>query len=637
MPDVDLELPPHVLVEDFSDPARFEPPSGVSGVSGVQASVDAGLRCNPSDTPEASEVSAAGQTADPIPSEADRPQFKVFDDWQERPDGQRLRPGVWHFGIKPGKGDTPPQLTNEWVCTPLHVLAVVSDPQDGNFGRLLKLRNTHGRWREWSMPMQLLAGRGDELRGVLLSLGVEINPHARHLLDQYLQSQHPRRRVVCALQTGWSGSCFVLPDVVIGPGADRVTFQAEEALAAEYGTAGSLGEWRTQIAERAAHNPLLCLALSAAFAGPLLGRCHAEGGGLHLVGDSSTGKTTLLEAARSVWGGPAFKRSWRATANGMEGAAALFNDGLLALDEISECDPREIGQIVYALTNGLGKARAARSGAARSIRRWRCMVLSNGERTLATAMGEAGHKAKAGQGVRLLDVPVRRQHGAFDDLCGLPDARSLSDALKTAADAHYGHAGREFLQRLTHDTRDLGALLEDIKAQPDLDPADAQGQDKRAAARFALIGLAGELATEYGLTGWPECAAVEAAALGFTLWREARGGGNDERRRIVEQVAAFIDRHGDSRFSEASGPAQSVVRDRAGWWKQECEDRIYLFTADGFAEAVRGFDKGRAYDALVEIGAAPAPGADGRRQRFMRVEGNRGVKVYRVDASKLEG
>ena len=91
-------------------------------------------------------------------------------------------------------------------------------------------------------------------------------------------------------------------------------------------------------------------------------RCKAESGGFHLVGNSSTGKTTLIEAACSVWGGPAFKRSWRATANGIEGAAALFNDCLLALDEISECDPREVGAIVYALGNGVGKQRASRTG-----------------------------------------------------------------------------------------------------------------------------------------------------------------------------------------------------------------------------------------------------------------------------------
>jgi putative DNA primase/helicase len=71
----------------------------------------------------------------------------------------------------------------------------------------------------------------------------------------------------------------------------------------------------------------------------MLARCNAEGGDIHFVGDSSTGKTTAIEAACSTWGGANYRRSWHTTANGMEGAAALFNDGLLAFDEISECDP----------------------------------------------------------------------------------------------------------------------------------------------------------------------------------------------------------------------------------------------------------------------------------------------------------
>ena len=91
------------------------------------------------------------------------------------------------------------------------------------------------------------------------------------------------------------------------------------------------------------------LALAASFTGAMLARCNGESGGFHLVGDSSTGKTTALEAACATWGGANYRRSWRATSNGMEGAASLFNDGLLVLDEISECDPREVGAIIYAL------------------------------------------------------------------------------------------------------------------------------------------------------------------------------------------------------------------------------------------------------------------------------------------------
>jgi putative DNA primase/helicase len=73
-------------------------------------------------------------------------------------------------------------------------------------------------------------------------------------------------------------------------------------------------------------------------------------------------------------------------------------------------------------------------------------------------------------------------------------------------------------------------MVEEVKAAPMFATDGTEGQDKRAAARFALIGLAGELATDYGVTGWQVGAAVEAAAHGFKLWQSMRGKGNDERR-----------------------------------------------------------------------------------------------------------
>ncbi len=399
---------------------------GVSEVSGVQANND-GLSV---DTPaEADGVSGVSATAaSKIPGMDERPCFRVFDDWLEH-DGGKYRPGVWHFGIKPGKNDAPPTPTENRVCSPLHIEAVTFDGQDNNFGRLLRFKNTLGRWREWAMPMELLRGSGDDMRGELLAMGVEIDPTAKTLLANYLQAKPPKRQMRCALQVGWCGDSFVLPDAVIGTAASGVIFQSGERGHDEHTRAGTLAGWREEIAARAAGNPL-----SASFAGPLLERCNAEGGGVHFVGDSSTGKTTLLEAGCSVWGGANYRRSWRATANGMEGAAALFNDCLLALDEISECDPREVGAIVYALGNGRGKQRAGRTGSARAITRWRCFVLSSGERTIATTMQEGGHRAKAGQAVRLLDIggarlwrlghPARsaERHGLFGcDQAGIGD------------------------------------------------------------------------------------------------------------------------------------------------------------------------------------------------------------------------
>ena len=580
-----------------------------------------------------------------IPGEKERPKFVVLDDWHEE-GGAKYRPGVWHFGMKGGKGDTPPTPTQQWICSPLYIDAVTTDAHAGNYGRLLRFKTTLGRWKTWAMPMAMLRGDGSDLRGELLSMGVEIDPYGRNNLAMYLQDRAPKRRIECALQTGWAGAghqAFVLPDTVIGPKAAGVAYQSGEHASEEYATAGTLAGWQAGIAALAVGNPLLVLGLSAAFAGPVLARCGQESGGIHFIGDSSTGKTTILEAACSVWGGSGFRRSWRTTGNGLEGAAALFNDSLLALDEISECDPRQVGEVVYMLGNGRGKQRAGRTGSARAVTRWRCSVLSTGERSIATTMTEGGHRIKAGQTVRLLDVPAQRVHGAWDELHHLASGTAFSDAIKQAAGRDYGHAGRAFLEKLTRDHE--GSFSDDldaIKALPELQAPGDEGQAKRAAARFAVMALAGELATSYGVTGWETGEAIRAAAAGFAAWQSLRGGagqGNSERGQILERITGFIERHGDSRFSDADCMDEqraALVRDRAGWWRAIEGGRVYLFTAEGLRDALKGFDFNRALDALQEAGAIEAPGTDGKRAKFMRIRGQ-GMKLYAVRLDHLEG
>lgn len=561
-----------------------------------------------------------------FPSESERPQYLVLDDWTEE-SGRKYRPGVWYCGMSKGKSKEQPQPFNLWIAGPLHIDALTRDSQENNFGRLLRFKNDLGRWREWAMPMELLRGSGEDLRGELLAMGLALDPHsAKSHLSQYLQWGTPKRKVLCAMQTGWAGKSFVLPDCVIGPNAAGVVFQSVQRNHDEHTQAGTMEGWRTEISALALGNPMLVLALSASFAGPLLAKCNMEGGGIHFVGDSSTGKTTAIEAACATWGGPNFKRSWRATANGMEGAAAMFNDCLLALDEISECEPKEVGTIVYTLGNGRGKQRADRSGNAKGVASWRCFVLSSGERTIATTMADGGHKAKAGQTMRLLDIPVARTYGAWDNLHGMASGTAISDAIKRAAATHHGHAGRAFLEKLSRDGRDLCSFLEELKAHPGFRSEGSEGQDKRAIGRFAILALAGELATEYGITGWQAGEAIKAAVEGFNIWQSMRGKGNDERRQIFECLSDFIDRYSDGRFSEVDASFDGPrVLDRAGYWRDTPEGREYLFNAQGIRLALKGFDFKRTLDVLQEEGVLNIkPGKErpiririsGEQQRF---------------------
>ncbi|SMG64635.1 conserved hypothetical protein, partial [methanotrophic bacterial endosymbiont of Bathymodiolus sp.] len=99
----------------------------------------------------------------------------------------------------------------------------------------------------------------------------------------------------------------------------------------------------------------------------------------------------------------------------------------------------------YALANGVGKQRANRNGGARDVARWLIAVLSNGERSTGSAMDEAGKTAKAGQSVRILNIPLFGSYGAFNELHDKEGGRALADHLLTASSEYYGVVGKEYL------------------------------------------------------------------------------------------------------------------------------------------------------------------------------------------------
>lgn len=569
--------------------------------------------------------------------EIERPCYRVYD----HPitlDGEKLRPGVWFHGTRrDGEGGEVP--TDEWLCGPLHVDAVTRAECNGaDYGRLLRFRNLDNRWLTWAMPGELLAGRPEGILSVLFGMGLEIDYQRRAQVPRYIASQHPKKRVTAATATGWHGpELFITPTGNIGKG-DAI-YQAESAADGDYGEAGTLEEWREGIGALLPGNPILQLTVGTALAGPLLYHLGIHtGGGFHLLWDSSNGKSTAVECASSVWGhAKHFTLKWNATANGLEGIAALRNDSLLALDELGIADPRYVGEVVYAVADGTGKQRAGRSSAARKVRRWRVMLLSSGEITLETKMAEAGKRVRAGQEVRLVTVSAGRTFGAWDNLHGHPTGASFSDALKKASTTHYGHAGPAFVLALidSGELGDLPAMLEAIKAHFPAEP----GQPARVAERFAIVALALELAAGMGVLPLEKNEGIRSMVELFNGWRAGRGEGPSEDRQILKAIADFIDRHGSSRFQSIKNYAggDEKVRDRAGWLEDRLEeDRLYLFTSGGLEEATKGFDLARVVRALDSVGAIAKRDA-GRAQASTRVPSeSKPKKLYVINPACLE-
>ena len=388
-----------------------------------------------------------------------------------------------------------------------------------------------------------------------MGLRIATTPRARNLLTQYIQTRTPKEFASCTDRIGWhNGRSFVLPRETIGDSNERIVFQSDNAVENTFRSKGTPEQWRERIGELCIGNTRLAFAVACAFAGPMLRPAGMESGGFHYRGDSSSGKTTALKLAASVYGGASYLQRWRSTDNALEATAAQHSDCLLILDELAQIDPKTAGECAYMLANEQGKARATRNGTPRARQAWRLLFLSAGELGLADHMAEGMKRTRTGQEVRMADIPADAGMGlgAFEELHGHAGGAVFAKHVTHQAQAVYGAPGRAWLEWLTSNADTLKASIrksaDALAAQ--LIPKDSSGQVERVGARFALVGAAGELATEAGLTGWPAGESDAAARACFNAWLAARGGnGNGEVVAMLRAVRRFLETHGEGRFA----------------------------------------------------------------------------------------
>jgi putative DNA primase/helicase len=526
------------------------------------------------------------------------------------------------------------------------VLAETRDRHNQEWGVLLRWRDRDGREHQFSVARSLLAGDAREVRQALLSGGLHISPvmKDRNLFSLFLSLVRIDRRARAVSRIGWQDDAFALPDRTIDAGGgELVVYQGAAALDHEFREAGTLEDWQA-MARLAAGNARVAVAICAAFVGPLLAATGSEGGGLHLRGESSIGKTTCLLAGASVWGPPIpFMRQWRATQNGLEGVAELRNHSLLVLDEIAQLDPRDAGTVAYMLANGTGKSRASQTGEARAAKRWLVFFLSSGEVSLAehARSDGRGRRSPAGQEVRILDIEADagKGLGLFEDLHGFDSGDALARAIKDGAEQHHGVAGPAFVRALLGNL-DTEAKLIKVgidRFVADYLPENATAQVVRACRRFGLIAMAGECAVHLGVLPWAKGEAVAATAAIFASWVEARGGsGAAEDRAAIEQVAEFVVSHGNSRFqviSESDGSESAVIYNRAGWKRETADGETeYLFPVATWNEVCRGLTP-KAVAALLIARGHLVPGADGKASTLITIPGIGRARFYVVKQS----
>ncbi|KLP24679.1 TOPRIM and DUF927 domain-containing protein [Enterobacter roggenkampii] len=521
-------------------------------------------------------------------------------------------------------------INNEsWLASPMDVIGTGRDDKD-QYLILRWLAFGAGIPTTAAIPLADIGER--EGWRTLKAGGVNVTTKSslRAILADWLQRSGSRELWRIAHATGWQCGAYIMPDgEIIGAPAQPVLFSGRSSAAAGYTVAGTSESWRKSVARLAYGNYSMMTGIAAALAAPLIGLAGADGFGIHFYEQSSAGKTTTANVASSLYGNPDLLRlTWYGTALGLANEAAAHNDGLMPLDEVGQgADPVSVSQSAYALFNGVGKLQGAKEGGNRDLKRWRTVAISTGEMDLETFIATSGRKTKAGQLVRLLNIPLSKAVRFHDHQNG----KQHADALKDAYQHHHGTAGREWIRWLAdHQQQAIDTVRECEARWRSLIPADYGEQVHRVAARFAILEAAlllGEV-----VTGWDAQTCRDAIQHSYNAWLREFGTGNKEHQQIIEQTEAFLNAHGLSRYAPLGyDPRDLPIRDLAGYRKKGNHDSdpiiFYTFPATFEQEIARGFNAKQFAEVLKRVGMLTPPTSGRGYQGRVREDG-RQIRVY---------
>jgi len=200
---------------------------------------------------------------------------------------------------------------------------------------------------------------------------------------------------------------------------------------------GSFAGWKRAV-EPSLNYHLAQFALYTSFAAPLLRILKSPNFLLDFWGTTSTGKTTVLELAASVWGNPHKESgglvfSWDSTKVFLERMADFFCDVPIFPDDSQVVPDNVLRNTLYMIANGTGRGRGSILGI-RHTPTWHTVCFSTGERPLIECTTYAGARART---IEIYGSP-------FPDCGG-----SFINSLKQGIRENYGHAGPKFIEGLS--------------------------------------------------------------------------------------------------------------------------------------------------------------------------------------------
>lgn len=494
-----------------------------------------------------------------------------------------------------GKEDLPPQVASRWqsfevpsnykltsrgVEAPVYVkgaveryericgqLAVVAKTQgidaDAEHGLVLEFITLEREFKELVIPRRRLHQDGKLLAQDLAAMGFSVETGKESALLTYIGKCVPSQNFIAVNRTGWAtlGEAQEKLVFVFPSGATDANYRYQPDRVSPSGGAkfsGTLNDWVQHVFGPVSANQFALYEILKSLSAPLLMFAAVEGGGEHLHGRTTTGKTTLIQIGASVWGngvdpsaasGSSYIHRWNTTANALEGLLAEHNDLPAYFDELGSYGGADFGKLVYNATSGAGKDAMDIARNLKKKRSWRTLITSTGELSTLGCIEENsfGRKktAKGGQIIRIVDRELKES--TFS-------SASQVEAVKLSCSKYYGTLGRAFIDKIIEKFSQasfrlrVNGLLENARARIKINKPAFNSIQLRASNRFALAEVAGVLLVELGLIPeLTEQSVRDAVDTVINEW-EPTSRQLDDGERAIQSLRRFLLTHRDARF-----------------------------------------------------------------------------------------
>ena len=346
----------------------------------------------------------------------------------------------------------------------------------------LKLAYKKGRfWRSIVVEKSALASSSGILQ--LAANGIMVNSENAKPLSTYLLEMEqlnydliPEQKSVGRL--GW------ISDHGFSPYVDDLVFDGETNFKHIFGavkSSGSREAWVNVMRNLRSEKSPGRLFLAASFASVILEPCGLLPFFLHAWGGTETGKTVGLMIAASVWACPKlgeYVTTFNSTIVGQEMTASFLNSLPMCIDELqiqSSSGVRDFDRIIYQLTEGVGRARGAKTGGLQRMNTWRNCIITNGEHPISNSSSGGGAVNRV--------IEFECDEKVYSDLVGICAVIS----------SNYGFAGREFVEFLQQDG--MFEAVNEIQKEYYRELLKSDSTDKQAASASAIL-AADAIATE---------------------------------------------------------------------------------------------------------------------------------------------